>query len=165
MLDSLKKVGKEVGKELNRAWDNLSEGWREMLSRSGDALTHFTRQKAVEGTAPPDRFPSWSMLAGEVEETEKSILVRLEVPGLDRDDLELMIEGNTLRVSGEKRYAREDEGGSYHIMERAYGSFQRLIQLPQEVDGEQAEASLNNGVLTVRLPKTGAPSGRRIKVT
>ncbi len=165
MLDSLKKVGKEVGKELNRAWDNLSEGWREMLSRSGDALTHFTRQKAAEGTASPDRFPSWSMLAGEVEETEKFILVRLEVPGLDRDDLDLLIEGNTLRVSGEKRYAREDVGGNYHIMERAYGSFQRLIQLPQEVDGEQAEASLNNGVLTVRLPKTGAPAGRRIKVT
>ncbi|BBP03799.1 hypothetical protein TPL01_05100 [Sulfuriferula plumbiphila] len=164
MLDSLKKVGKEVGKELNRAWDNLSEGWREMLSRSGDALTHFTKRKVPEGSAPPARFPSWSILAGEMEETEKAILVRLEVPGLDRDDLDLMIEGNTLRVSGEKRYVREDEGGNYHIMERAYGSFQRMILLPQEVDGEQAEASLNNGVLTVRLPKTGAPSGRRIKV-
>lgn len=165
MLDSLKKVGKEVGKELNRAWDNLSEGWREMLSRSGDALTHFTKRKEAEGSTPPARFPSWSILAGEMEETEKAILVRLEVPGLERDDLDLMIEGNTLRVSGEKRYVREDEGGSYHIMERAYGSFQRVIQLPQEVDAVQAEASLNNGVLTVRLPKTGAPSGRRIKVT
>ena len=165
MLDSLKKAGKEVGKELNRAWDSLSEGWRELLSRSGDALTHFTKHKEPEDTAPPNRFPSWSMLAGEVEEAEKAIIVRLEVPGLDRDDLDIMIERNTLRVSGEKRFVREDGGGSYHIMERAYGSFQRVIQLPQEVDGEQAEASLNNGVLTVRLPKTGVLSGKRIKVT
>ncbi|MHB1245925.1 MAG: Hsp20/alpha crystallin family protein [Sulfuriferula sp.] len=165
MLNSLKKVGKEVGKELNRAWENLSEGWREMLSRSGDALTLFRKHKVPEGGAPLPRFPSWSILAGEVEETEKLILVRLEVPGLDRDDLDLLIEGNTLRVSGEKRYVREDEGGNYHIMERAYGSFQRTILLPQEVDSDHAEASLNHGVLTVRLPKTGVPSGKHIKVT
>ncbi len=165
MLDSLKKAGKEVGKELNRAWDNLSEGWRELLSRSGDALTQFTKHKEPEEKAIPARFPSWSMLAGEVEETDKAILVRLEIPGLSRDDLNLVIEGNILRISGEKRYMRENEDGNFHLMERAYGSFQRQIRLPQAVDGAQAEASLNNGVLTVRLPKTGAPSGRRIEVT
>ncbi|MHB1232289.1 MAG: Hsp20/alpha crystallin family protein [Burkholderiales bacterium] len=164
MLDSLKKVGKEVSKELNRAWDSLSEGWREMLSRSGDALTHFTHRRAPESTTPPARFPSWNILAGEMEETEKAILVRLEVPGLDKGDLDIAIEGNVLRISGEKRYLREDERSNYHIMERAYGCFQRMIALPREVDGERAEASLNNGVLTVRLPKVGVSPGRRIKV-
>ncbi|MES2366570.1 MAG: Hsp20/alpha crystallin family protein [Pseudomonadota bacterium] len=165
MLNSLKKIGTEVGKELNRAWDNLSDGWREMLSRSGDALTHFTKHKMPGESAPPARFPSWSILAGEVEETEKMILVRLEVPGLEKDNLDLMIEGNALRVRGEKRYVRENEDGNYHIMERAYGSFQRTILLPQEVDSEHAEASLNHGVLTVRLPKTGGISGKSIRVT
>lgn len=164
MFDSLKKAGKEIGKELNRAWETLSEGWRELLSRSGDALTHFTKHEAADSATPPARFPSWSLLAGEVEETEKLLIVRLEIPGMDREDLTLSIEGNSLRISGEKRYLREDDRGSYHIMERAYGSFQRTIPLPQAVDGEHCEASLNNGVLSVRLPKAAATSGRHIKV-
>ena len=165
MLNSLKKAGKEVGQEIHRAWDSLSDGWREMLSRSGDALTHFTKHSVAESSTQIHRFPSWSMLAGEVEETDQAIHVRLEVPGLERDDLDLMVEGNTLRISGEKRYTREDEQRSYHIMERAYGSFHRVIPLPHQVDGEHAEAKLNHGVLSVRLPKTGVASGKRIKVS
>ena len=86
MLDSLRKVGKEIGKELNRAWENLSDGWRELLSRSGNALTHFSKSKEEEekGAGALASFPSWSLLAGEVMETEHSIIVRLEVPGMER---------------------------------------------------------------------------------
>lgn len=164
MFDSLKMAGKEIGKELNRAWEALSEGWRELLSRSGEALTHFTKHETADRVSAPARSPSWSLLAGEVEETETQLIVRLEVPGMDREDLTLAVEGNTLRIKGEKRYVREDDRGSYHIMERAYGSFQRIIQLPQAVDGEQCEASLKNGVLSVRLPKVVTASGRRIPV-
>lgn len=164
MLNSLKKAGKEVGREIQRAWDNLSDGWHEMLSRSGDALTHFTKHNVTESSTQIHRFPNWSMLAGEVEETDNAINVRLEVPGLERDDLDLMVEGNTLRISGEKRYVRDDEQRSYHIMERAYGSFQRVIPLPHPIDGDKAEATLEHGVLTVRLPKTAAASGKQIKV-
>lgn len=165
MLNSLKKAGQEVGREIQRAWDNLSDGWRELLSRSGDALTHFTKHNVTESSTQIHRFPSWSVLAGEVEETDNAINVRLEVPGLERDDLDLMVEGNTLRISGEKRYTRDEERRNYHIMERAYGSFQRVIPLPYPIDGDKAEATLNHGVLTVRLPKTGTSSGKQIKVT
>lgn len=165
MLDSLKKAGKDVGREIQRAWDNLSDGWRELLSRSGDALTHFTKHNVTESSTQIHRFPSWSVLAGEVEETDNAINVRLEVPGLERDDLNLMVEGNTLRISGEKRYTRDEERRNYYIMERAYGNFQRVIPLPHPIDGDKAEATLNHGVLTVRLPKTGASSGKQIKVT
>lgn len=164
MFDSLRKAGKEIGKEFNRAWETLSEGWRELLSRSGEALTHFTKHESADSTAAPARSPSWSLLAGEVEETETMLIVRLEVPGLNREDITLSVEGNSLRIRGEKRYIREQERGSYHIMERAYGSFQRIIPLPQTVDGERCEASLNNGVLNVRLPKVAGTSGTRIQV-
>lgn len=168
MLDSLKKVGREIGRELNRAWENLSEGWRELLSRSGSALTHFTKDRegeAGEGLPSMAAFPSWGLLAGEVVETEREIVVRLEVPGMEKADCEVTIEGNMLYVSGEKRLERESDEGRYHVMERAYGSFQRAVPLPDNVDGDRAEASYQNGVLTVRLPKTGGGLSKRIVVS
>ncbi|MEQ6341562.1 MAG: Hsp20/alpha crystallin family protein [Gammaproteobacteria bacterium] len=167
MLESLKKVGAEIGKELNRAWENLAEGWRELLSRSGDALTHFTKRKeieSVEETTAGTRFPSWALLAGELKETKDSIVVRLEVPGMEKEDCAISIEGNTLYVRGEKRFQREADDGVYHVMERAYGSFQRAILLPHNVDADNANAAYENGVLTVTLPKTGSATTTRIEV-
>lgn len=166
MLDSLKQAGKHIGRELNRAWENLSEGWRELLSRGGESLTHFSHAKEAVtperdalatsfATSSPANFPRWSLLAGEMEETVKDLVVRIELPGMDKDDCRIRIEGNTLYVSGEKRFERETHDSTYHIMERAYGAFQRVIPLPGNVDIDQAEANYKKGVLTVRLPKTG----------
>ncbi|MBU0594806.1 MAG: Hsp20/alpha crystallin family protein [Pseudomonadota bacterium] len=168
MLDSLKQAGKNIGREINRAWENLSEGWRELLSRSSDSLTHFSRNKDEEqqvhgGTLAT--FPRWSLLAGEVEETEKELIVRVEVPGMDKDDCHITIEGNRLYLSGEKRFERETHESTYHVMERAYGSFQRTIPLPGNVDTDKAEASYKNGVLMVRLPKTGSAPGKSIAIS
>ena len=169
MLDSLKQAGKTIGREINRAWENLSEGWRELLSRSSDSLTHFSRNKDEEqhehGGALAT-FPRWSLLAGEVEETEKELIVRVEVPGMDKDDCRITIEGNMLYLSGEKRFERETHESTYHVMERAYGLFQRAIPLPGNVDIDQAEASYKNGVLTVRLPKVGnVTQGKSISIS
>lgn len=162
MLDSLKKVGREIGEGLSRAWENLAEGWREILSRAGGALTHFSRSK--EGKELAVAFPSWGLLAGEVIETSREILVRLEVPGLEKEDCEVTIEGNHLVVRGEKRAQWEEQGEHYHLLECAYGSFQRVLPLPASVDLERAQASYRNGVLTVKLPKTGTATTRRIAV-
>jgi len=155
MLNSLKQTGRNIGHEIGRTWENLSEGWRELLSRSSDALTHFARNKdekqGEKGALAT--FPQWSLLAGEVEETGKEIVVRVELPGMEKDDCSITIEGNILYLSGEKRFARDTDDSTYHVMERAYGAFQRTIPLPRNVDMEKAKASFKNGVLTVRLPK------------
>lgn len=165
MLDSLKQAGKNIGRGLGRTWESLSEGWRELLS-SSDALTHFSRNKvdAQEGNGALATFPRWSLLAGEVEETDKEILVRVEVPGIEKKDCRITIEGNVLYVSGEKRYERESHGSTFHVMERAYGSFQRAIPLPRNVDADNAEASYRNGVLSIRLPKSGADNSRNVQL-
>ena len=168
MLNSLKQTGRNIGREIGRAWENLSEGWRELLSRSSDALTHFGRHKheqQAEGGALSS-FPRWGLLAGEVEETPSDIVVRLEIPGMDKEDCNITIEGNMLHLSGEKRIERETDGSTYHVMERAYGAFRRSIPLPRNVDIEKAAASYSNGVLTVRLPKEGLnSSAKTVKVT
>ncbi|MDR3392744.1 MAG: Hsp20/alpha crystallin family protein [Sulfuriferula sp.] len=167
MLDTLKQAGKTISREINRAWEHLSDGWRELLSRGSDSLTHFSR-KADEGKPEDDmlaNFPRWSLLAGEVEETEQEIVVRLEIPGMQKEDCQITIEGNMLYLSGEKRFERETRESTYHVMERAYGSFQRTIPLPRNVDINRAVASYRNGVMMVRLPKIGTESSKVIAVS
>ncbi|MES1983205.1 MAG: Hsp20/alpha crystallin family protein [Pseudomonadota bacterium] len=167
MLDTLKEAGKNLTREIGRTWDSMSEGWRELLSHGNQALTYFSGskdEKKADGNSPAI-FPSWSLLAGEVEETEKEIVVRMEVPGIDKENCNITIEGNTLYLKGEKRYERVTQDSTFHVTERAYGSFQRAIPLPSNVDPDQAEANYKNGVLTIRLPKVGGAQSRTIKVS
>ncbi|OGB32752.1 MAG: heat-shock protein [Burkholderiales bacterium RIFCSPLOWO2_12_FULL_61_40] len=164
MLSSLKQTSKTIGREITRAWENLSDGWRELLSHSSDALTHFTRHKdeeQKEGGALVT-FPRWGLLAGELEETGEEVVVRVELPGLDKDDCRIRVEGNMLYLNGEKRMERETHDSTYHVMERAYGAFERTIALPSSVNADKAQASFKNGVLTVRLPKTVSEGAKSI---
>ena len=167
MLNSLKQTGKTIGRGFNRAWESLSEGWHELRSRSGNALTHFTRHKDDEQQASSElaTFPRWSLLAGELEETAKDVVVRIELPGMSKENCQITIEGNTLYLSGEKHMERETDNSTYHVMERAYGMFQRAIPLPRSVNSDEAQASFKNGVLTVRLPKSGSDKAASIAVT
>lgn len=165
MLKSLKETGKSIGQEIGRAWESLSEGWREMLSRSGDALTHFAQRNTGKGDEDDfSAFPRWGMLAGEVEETTKDLLVRIEVPGMRKEDCQISIEGNLLVVKGEKHSEREHRDSTYHVRERAYGAFERSVHLPRTVDSDKAQASYKDGVLMVRLPKLAIESSRSIPV-
>jgi HSP20 family protein len=91
--------------------------------------------------------------------------IRLEIPGMNADDFEIQVRGRSLTVAGEKRVEREENQGRYHIMERAYGRFERSVPLPSEVDEGGAQANYKNGVLTVTLPKTKETLERRIRVT
>lgn len=167
MLDTLKQTGKNIEHELGRAWDVVSDGWRELFNRSSNALTHFVHGKDT----PPSTgnaispYGHWSLLAGEVEETEKEIIVRLEVPGMEKKDCQVRIEGNRLFLSGRKDFERTSDDSAYHVTERAYGAFQRVIPLPKSVLEEKAEAIYRNGVLTVRLPKLAAQYSRSIPVS
>lgn len=168
MLDNLKMAGKNIGRELGRTWENLSDGWRELLSRGSNALTHFSFSKdeaLTQSGSTLATFPRWGLLAGEVEELDKEIIVRVEVPGMEKEDFTITVEGNELYLSGEKRYERESRDSTYHVMERAYGSFQRSIPLPRNVDAERAQASYKNGVLSIRLPKVESESSRTIKLS
>ena len=178
MMDSLKHAGKNISRGLSRTWEHVSEGWRELAHHSSDALTHFVHRKDEEhkeqgamspySSQYPSPYPSfrnWSLLAGDMEETDKEIVVRIEAPGMDKKDCQITIDGNMLYLKGEKRFERARDDSTYHVMERAYGVFQRAIPLPCEVDADNAEADYTNGVLTVRLPKRDGEKGRLIPVS
>lgn len=166
MLEGLKQAGRHIERELGRAWESLSEGWRELLSRSNNALTRFERQhdkgRQEEGALD---FPRWSLLSSEIEETADEVVVRVEAPGLQKSDFEIVIEDNMMRISGEKHMEHVTKGSTYHMMERAYGAFHRTFTLPRSVESDRALASYEGGVLTVRVPKRAGSSGRTIKVS
>lgn len=165
MLHSLQRFGKEIGREVGRAWESLSEGWRELLTRSGNALTRYTRTEEARGADAGDGVaPSWGLLAGDVSDDGRNIVVRLELPGIDRSDCDIVVDGSTLYVRGEKRHDVEHVGNSYYVRQCAYGSFQRTISLPHAVDAARAEAIYRNGVLTVTIPKSPATEPHRIAV-
>lgn len=157
---------RELQSALRSAWHNVAEGWRELVDRAGGALTRFIPTKrTAEGTATQSReFPRWGMLAGEVIDKSRSVVVQLEVPGIDRADCDIALQDGALHIRGEKRIDREHLGGSYYVMERAYGSFHRVIPLPDDVDASAAKASMRNGVLSIELPKKPDSARRRITV-
>lgn len=95
----------------------------------------------------------------------KHVRVTAELPGLGKDDVEVTVHDGVLTLRGEKRSEQQsDEDGCYRL-ERYFGHFQRVLPLPPDVDPEQAEAKFDNGVLTVRFPKTAEASApRRIQV-
>jgi HSP20 family protein len=101
----------------------------------------------------------------DVVETEKEIRVVAEMPGLKRDNIEIDVENNILTIRGEKREERtEGEQGRWHLAERRYGTFSRSFVLPRDVDAENIQASFQDGVLTVSVPKSEKARRRRIEI-
>lgn len=99
----------------------------------------------------------------EVGETDREIRVTAEVPGMNENDIELLIEDGVLTLRGEKKSETEDKDRGYS--ERFYGRFERRVALPTGVDEEAAKANFRDGVLTVTLPKSDeAERGRRIPI-
>lgn len=141
-------------KHIARAWEGLTEGWRELLSRNSAALTHFIHPGKQGDDRDAVGFPRWSLIAAETWETAASVIVRVEVPGMNKEDLDISMHGNTLRIRGEKRVGNDQRDGTWHLMERAYGRFERTITLPQNIEADRAETSYKDGILTVIFPKT-----------
>ena len=160
---------RDIREGLGRAWDSLAEGWRQLSERAGHALTRFhpTRRGSELETADEQLMhsaPRWGLLAAEVEERADEVEVRMEAPGLEPEQFEVQVVDDILVIRGEKRMQREHRDGRFHVMECAYGSFERAITLPAPVDESGARARYRNGVLQVTLPKTSTARARRIEV-
>jgi HSP20 family protein len=102
--------------------------------------------------------------AVDVTETKSEIVVNAEIPGMDAKDIDISLNEGTLTIRGEKKQEREDKEEEYHLIERRYGTFTRSIPLPREVDSNTASASYRNGVLKVRLPKSGKAEKKEVKI-
>ena len=124
-----------------------TELWKEME----DISRHFWRD-----------FPFMEMtLSGEKEwtprldviDTDKTVEVKADLPGLDRKDIDITLDRDTLTIKGEKKHEEETKERHYYRVERRTGTFYRTIRLPAEVNPEKIDATFKDGVLTVTLPK------------
>ncbi|MFP4695968.1 Hsp20/alpha crystallin family protein [Thiohalospira sp.] len=160
-----------IRQRMNRAWDTLAEGWNHLAQRASQALTRFYpvrhRDEAGVETARERHEhagAAWGLLAAEVSDTADNVVVELEAPGMEADDFDLHVVDDTLVVRGEKRVESERDEGRFHVMERAFGAFERAIPLPAPVEEDGAKAQYRKGVLRVTLPKSRTARRRRIAV-
>jgi len=102
--------------------------------------------------------------AAELAETDNEVIAKLQVPGVEKDQVTISVTDDTLTVRGETRKEREEKRKNFYRQEIAYGAFERVLGLPAEVDGDRATAELKHGILTVTLPKTKQPKAHQVKV-
>jgi HSP20 family protein len=130
---------------------------REPFSRLLDTLFNDLQGEEVSnrGWVPPV----------DIQETEDAYKVLAELPGLTKDDINITLENNVLRLSGERKFEKEVQKESYHRIERTYGTFSRAFSLPQQVSPEGVQAAFENGVLTITVPKAEQAKPRKISIS
>lgn len=100
----------------------------------------------------------------DVFEEKDDIVVKAELPGIEKDNIEVNLTDHTLTIKGEKKKEEEVKEENYYRAERSYGSFLRTLDLPRDVRADQVKASFKNGILEVRVPKTEEAKAKEIKV-
>ena len=102
----------------------------------------------------------------DVTDNENSIIIKAEVPGVEKKDINISIKDNVLAIEGEKKDEVVDEKANYYRSERVFGTFKRQFQLPDEVEAEKVDAKYENGILTIDLKKKEVvkPEAKVIKV-
>jgi len=106
---------------------------------------------------------SWNPTV-DVAETSDEVVVKAEMPGMSKDDIDITVEDNQLILSGEKKQEQEEKDSNYYRVERSYGAFRRIFTLPARVDVATVKATYQDGVLTVRVPKAEAAKAKKIEI-
>lgn len=105
----------------------------------------------------------WTPLA-DVEEDDKEYLIKAELPEMKREDVKVTVENGTLRITGERKFEKEEKGKKYHRVERAYGAFERDFLLPENARGDKVTADYKDGVLKVHIPKNEKATPKAVEV-
>jgi HSP20 family protein len=129
------------------------------LHREIDRLFNEFAQGAGANGGPAKLIPNI-----DIAETDKAIEVSAEMPGLERKDIDISIEDDTLTIRGEKKIEEDQKDKNVQHSERTYGVFMRVLQLPPGVDPSSVEATMSNGVLKITIPKPAKPEPKKIEV-
>lgn len=140
-------------RQIDKIFDDALRGWGSMPSAPNSAF--------LPGTNGGLLRPTLDLGASDEEYT-----VTVEIPGVDEKEIKLEIANDTLTIQGEKRQKNEETGKNYYRMERSYGSFQRVLALPEDADQDGVTASFKNGILSVTMPRKPLPKSdvKRIEV-
>ena len=120
-----------------------------------------------ESLARMEDLPSWWTARWplvDIYETDKEIVLKAELPGIDPKDVSLHVDNGRLSIEGERKHEKETKGENYHRRELAYGKFSRSFSLPTTVDQEKINARFEKGVLQIKLPKKEEHKGKKINI-
>ena len=99
-----------------------------------------------------------------IEETEKEYILTAELPGLDKEDVQITYQNDQMIISGEKKEPEVSKRGTFHSQERRFGSFNRGFTIPKKIKADKIEASFKNGLLTMVMPKAEEARAKEIKI-
>ncbi len=143
------------------------EPFRDMMTLR-DAMGQLFEDSMVRssplGAWPFGRREDGSTLAVDMYETEGEVMVKASLPGLKPEEVAITITGDTLEIRGETKDETEEKRGDYYYKERSFGMFQRSLTLPVEIKADEAEATFENGVLTLKMPKAEQARAKQIKI-
>jgi HSP20 family protein len=120
--------------------------------------------RVFDGYSPVRTRIAPSYPALNIWSSEEGLVVNAEVPGIDVEDIDISVVGETLTLSGARKSEDLEEGARYHRQERGYGKFNRSVELPFPVDIDKVEATFKNGVLHISLPRSEADKPKKIVV-
>ena len=129
--------------------------FRELATFFGNFADGSGKAQLAAGTFVP---------AVDVYEDEHNLVLKLEVPGVNEEDLNVSLENNTLTVQGERKFEKEEKEENFHRIERRYGSFTRTFKLPNTADTDKVEAGYEKGILKITVAKRAEAKPKQIKV-
>jgi len=108
----------------------------------------------------------WLRPTVDISETDREYRINVEIPGVEKDDIRVDVRDDQLVISGEKNQEHEEDQAGCHRVERAYGTFRRILNLPPDADARSIDAKFRNGVLGLRVPKAEKPddSGHTVNI-
>ena len=161
-VGSEKSEQKEKSSQPARSFTDVESWFQEMFPRmmrpgswewpEWPSLGHIPRP--FEGKVP----------RVDVIDRDGEVLVKAELPGVSKENLEIMTSGNTVTIKGTSRYEHKEEKGDYHRSEISHGVFARTVTLPAEVNSDEADARFKDGLLELSLPKRPGKQGHKIEV-
>jgi HSP20 family protein len=146
-------------------WDPFQDlrNAQEELGQMSPMLAHALGLHAQQQGAAASGTPAWAP-ALDISERKDAYLVTVELPGVEPDDLAITLEDGLLTIQGERHSTQDASEQHFHRVERRYGAFRRAITLPAQVQAEQIEATVDNGVLQIVVPKMEEAKPKRIQV-
>jgi len=129
-----------------------------------DQVNRLFEDTVIQGRTGQADLATWAP-AADIYETENDLVAKVDLPGVQETDIDIRVENNTLAIRGERQFEKEVSEDSYLRVERAFGTFTRSFSLPNIVKVENIRASLQNGVLTLRMPKREEAKPKQIKIS
>jgi HSP20 family protein len=133
------------------------------MDRMLDNMRRAVNRNLALGSPWQDQ-PDIHQLALDLTEDDENVVVKTSIPGVSEDDVDINVSDHILTISAETEDKREEEKTGWHVRELRYGKFARSVQLPTEVNIDKANAEIENGILTITLPKTEPGPVKKIAV-